>query len=164
MKKLLISLAVVGVLVGLMAAPVMAATEQSTTASVSVGKVISITLSGPGVSGIDFGSVQPGNVAEATGQSAGTPAINVDVGSETNTNVDISIKGTLGSGSLVLADWKYCDTYGGTKAGLTDDYVEVYDNVAASSSNPFYHWVDVPGGAAAGSNSITINYKADTHS
>jgi hypothetical protein len=160
MKKLLISLAIAAAMIGIMVSPVMAASEQQVGASVTVGEVISITLSGPGAGGVSFGTVQPGNLAEATGQSAGTPSISVDVSAETNTDVDISIKGTLGTGTLGLDDWKYCDTHDGTKVGLTDSDVVVYDGATASSNNAFYHWVDVPSDADAGSNSITITYKA----
>ena len=164
MKKLLISISLALLLVAAMAVPVMAE-EASTTASVTVTEVISISLSGPGTPNMTFGTVAiaPGTEdVEASGQSAGTPAINVVVESGTNTNVDISITGTA-TGSIDIGEWEYCTTHDGTKVPLTGSYVEVYSDVGVASY-AFYHWVDVPSDAPAGSQGCTIYYEAVAHS
>jgi hypothetical protein len=165
MKRIIISLILSLLLVSVFALPVAAQQEQSTTASVSVNEYISITLTDAGDpitgTGINFGSVNPGSTYGDVDQSSGTPAIKVNVGSETNVNVDIGIKGTTVTGTIALAEWKYSTDFAQTDiAGLTVDYVGVYSNVGAGSSNNFYHWITVPAGTIAGSNSITVSYKA----
>jgi len=161
MKKVLISFYLVACLICTVVAPVSAASEQTLGGSVTVGEVVSITLTDAGVAGINFGSVTPPqtDVNEAA-QSEATPAVKVNVEAETNVNVDIGIKGTLSTGSLALSNWKYSQTYAGTKTGLTSGYVAVYTNKAAGSTNNFYHWLDVPALTASGSHTITVSYKA----
>lgn len=159
MKRLSFSILVALILVTVMTMPVAAVEEQQVGASVDVNAVVSITLTDAGDSGLDFGAVEPG--AEDVGekdQSDGTPAIQVVVESETNTDVDIGIKGAA-TGSLALAEWEYSLTFGGTKISLTGSYVEEYTAVGVGS-NDFYHWVDVPAGTAAGSQGCTVYYKA----
>ena len=163
MKRILISTLVVLVLLFAMALPAAAVDEQSTTASVTVGEVVSITLSG----GIAFGSITPPVTAQGTtGQTEPNPAITITVAPETNINVDISIMGAIVTGSdLALSNWLYSTLFDKSDIdGLTVSYVEVYDNVAASSINAFYHWITLPGGTPAGSHTVTVSYKAATHS
>lgn len=161
MKKLLISMLVAITLLSVMVMPAMAAEEEtSTTASVSVGEFVNITLGGS----INFGSITPPVTGQgATGQVDGTPAITVTVEPETNVNVDISIKGAIATGTLALSNWKYSSTFAGAKTALTGSYFEVYDNVG-DGTQAFYHWIDVPAGTTSGSHTVTVNYKAATHS
>jgi hypothetical protein len=157
MKRKIISVIIALVLMMIFALPAAAAVEQTTSASVTVGEVISITLSGS----IAFGSLSPG-VSEigATGQSSGNPAISITVAPETNTNVDIGIKGASTSGTLALSNWLYSKDFAKTGiAGLTTSYVGVYTNVGVGD-NAFYHWITVPMGTAPGSNTIDVSYKA----
>jgi hypothetical protein len=163
MKKLLISAVLALMLVAVMAVPAMGAQdEESVGASVSVNEFVNITLSGS----IDFGSLTPPQTeVGATGQSNGNPAITITVATETNVNVDISIKGAIATGTLALDNWKYSKAFDKVGiAGLTTSYVEVYDNVAKGSSNAFYHWITVPDGTASGTHTVTVSYKAVTHS
>lgn len=160
MKRLLISLMIVLLLVGLIAMPVLADTEKSVTASVTVSEVVSITLTDTGTQGINFGMLNAGDTHKGdTDQSDGTPAVQVNIGSETNVNVDIGIKGTT-TGALALSNWKYSTTFAGTPASLTGSYVAVYTNSAAGSGNAFYHWIDLPAGTPAGTYNCTTYYKA----
>jgi hypothetical protein len=163
-KKIIISAVMALMLVAVMVTPVMAATEQSVGASVTVGQVISITLTDAGAAGINFGPVTPpvteqGDVA----QSSGTPAIKVVVAPETNTNVDISIRGTIATGNLALSNWLYSKDFAKTGiTGLTDSYVGVYSAVGAGNYD-FYHWITVPSGTPSGSHTITVSYQALAH-
>jgi len=146
-------------LVAAVATPVLAATEQETTASVTVNQVISISLTDAGSGGINFGPVTPpvtgqGDVA----QSSGTPAIKVVVAPETNVAIDINIKGATTS-ALALANWKYSDTFAGAKTALTTSFVQVYDEKAAGSYD-VYHWIDVPTSTASGTHTATVTYQA----
>jgi hypothetical protein len=163
-KKILISAVLALMLVAVIAVPAMAADEQSVGASVSVGEVVSITLIDAGAAGINFGPVTPpvteqGDVA----QSSGTPAIKVNVASETNVNVDISIKGAITGGNLALDNWLYSKDFAKTGiTGLTTGYVGVYSDVGVGNYD-FYHWIDVPAGTASGSHTVTVSYKATKH-
>lgn len=160
MKRLLISLTAVLLLIGIVALPVQAAQEQSLGASVTVSEVVSITLTDAGTAGINFGTLSAGVTGQGdTDQSNGTPAVKVNVGSETNVSVDIGIKGST-AGALGLSNWKYSTTFAGTKTSLTGSYLAVYTSKAASSASDFYHWIDVPGGTTAGIYTCTVYYKA----
>lgn len=164
MKKILISAVLALMLVGVMVAPAMAADEQSVGASVTVGEVISITLTDAGAAGINFGSITPPVTAQGdVAQSDGTPAIKIVVASETNVNVDISIKGAITGGNLELSNWLYSKDFAKTGiTGLTDSYVGVYSNVGVGNCD-FYHWITVPSGTASGSHTVTVSYKAAKH-
>jgi Tfp pilus assembly protein FimT len=158
MKRLLISLAVVAVLIGVIAAPVMADQEQSVGASVSVNEVVSITLSDAGTSGINFGNLSQGDTDQGdVDQSEGTPAIGVVVESETSVNVDIGIKAT---GADTEVDWKYTKTFTETPTvEIPDTYGAVYSN-QGDGTYAFYHWITIPGTTLAGTYNATIYYKA----
>jgi hypothetical protein len=146
-------------LVAILATPAMAAQEQSVGASVSVGEYVSITLADGGThSGLNFSANPDGTPYDDNDQTQTNPAMKVIVGSETNVNVDIGIKGSTSS-ALALDSWKYCDTYLGIKAGLTTSYVAVYTNATPGTFN-FYHWVTVPAATPSGSYSATVYYKA----
>ena len=147
-----------------MAVPAIAAEdEDSVTASVTVGEVVSITLTGGPIS---FVGGQPGDVTDqgASGQSDGSPAIQVVVQSETNVDVDIAIKGTA-TGDLALANWKYTTSFSETPTiSIPADYgTPIYSGVGDGSYD-FYHWVTIPADTPAGSQGCTISYKASTHS
>ncbi len=160
-KRLIASLAIALLLAATLSLPAVALEEQTVPASVTVGEVISITLTDAGSAGINFGPQTPpvtgaGDVA----QTDGTPAIEVIVGSETNVQVDIGIKGTASTGTLAMDKWKYSTTFGAvTKTSLTISYEKIYGPVGASSVNDVYHWIDVPADTASGSHSITVTYK-----
>jgi len=157
LKKLLISVILSLLLVTIMAVPAIAEVEQTTSASVTVGEVISITLSGS----IAFGSLSPG-VSEvgATGQSDGSPAININVAPETNVQVDIGIMGEITAGTLELSNWLYSVDFAKTGlTGLTALYAGVYTNVGVGD-NDFYHWITIPGGTASGIHTVDVSYKA----
>jgi len=160
MKRIFISLAVVLALVAVMAVPAMAAEEQNLGASVSVNEFISITLTDTSPTGITFGSVNDGSTDNPdTAQSETTPAVSVNVASETNVDVDLGIKGDEVTG-LPLSNWKYSTTYAGTKSGLTTSYVAFDTNVSPGASSDLWHWLDVPDGTTAGSYNTNFYYKA----
>jgi hypothetical protein len=162
-KKILFSVLLSLVLLAIMAVPAFADAEQNVGASVSVGEVISITLTDAGAAGINFGGVSPGsaNVSDVA-QSDGTPAIKVAVAPETNVTVDIAIKGAA-TGSLALTNWTYSKTFLGTKTSIPDTYgTAVY--TGGVGSYDFYHWVNVPVGTPAGPQGCNVYYKATKHS
>jgi hypothetical protein len=150
-------------LIATLTLPAVALVEQSTTGTLSVSSDISITLT----SDIDFTDIAP-NTTEAPDDDqtdAAHPAITVVLGSETNEDVDIGIKGAIVSGTLALDNWKYSKDYAKTTiAGLTTSYVEVYGDVDYDTTPtvPFYHWITVPTGTDAGTHQVTVYYKVVT--
>ena len=170
MKKLLTSISLALMLVAAMAVPAMAEEDStSTTASVTVTTIVSITLADAGDDGgINFDGGTAGEVTEQgdNDQGDGTPAVTITVEPETNVSVDISIKGEITAGTgLDLDNWLYSKAFDKVGiTGLTTDYAEVYDGVAASSVNDFYHWITIPAGTPGGSHTVDVNYKAETHS
>ena len=159
MKKIIVSIVLALTLIAVMAVPAIAANEQSVGATVTVGEVVSITLTGGPIS---FVGGIPGQVTDqgATGQTALNPAIKVIVQAETNVNVDIAIKGAA-TGALALENWKYTKTFTETPTiSIPADYgTAVYSNVD-DGENYFYHWVTIPGTTPAGDQGCTISYKA----
>ena len=151
MKRILISILVSLMLVAVLAIPVMAADEQSTEASVTVGEYVSISLSG----GIAFPASNPGDEDVAATTS---PAVTITIEEETNVSVDIGIKGDNADG-IAVGNWKYCDTAGGTKLALDTTYAVVYTN-QGDGAYDFYHWVSIPSDTAAGTYHLDVYYKA----
>ena len=143
-----------------MVTPAMAANVDQLTASVTVNEVISITLTDAGTAGINFGAVS----APVTGQgdvdqNASTPAVKVNVGAETNVNVDIGIKGST-AGTLALSNWKYSTLHAGTKDPIPATYALVYSAKSPGSIVDFFHWINVPSETAANTYTCTVYYKA----
>ena len=166
--RLIVSWVIALMLVAVLALPAMAA-EQTAPASVTVNEFISITLVDPGAAGINFGAVNPPPTGTTTygdvAQSDGTPAVGVTVDTGTNVNVDISIKGALTSGTLALSNWKYSLTFAGTKISIPSAYGTAdYTDITAGTTEPYYHWVDIPAGTAAGTTDVTVTYQAVKHS
>ena len=151
-----------------------AAVETGGTASVGVNEIISFTVTDLGAGGIGFGDFNPGtNDNEATPN----PALNLTVGSTTNVNVDVSLKGTDWSGpaAMSLADTnvKFDDdsTLGeGSETGesegvLTTSY-QIWYSVSAplggnAPSTEAFHWVSIPANQKAGDYTSTFTYKAE---
>jgi hypothetical protein len=158
-KRLITSLAIALILIATLALPALAIQEDSTTATVHVSETVSISLAGS----IAFGTLSAGTTeAGASGQGDGTPAITFTVEEETNTNVDIAIKGAIDVGNLALINWLYSTDYAKTDlAGLTTDYADnkAYTNVG-NGDYAFYHWITIPSDADAGDQQITVSYKA----
>jgi len=147
MKKLLISLAVVGVLVGIMAAPVMAASseEGSVPASVSVSTFVNITISGDiSLSG------DPDTVL-------GPATITVTVQDDTNVDIDVGIKGETTDTEILIGAWMWSVDLGTTKNPLIGSYAEVAGDVTDSVA--IEHYVDTTD-ASPGAHTATIWYKA----
>jgi hypothetical protein len=161
-KRLILSLAIALLLIATLALPAVAQDEESITGTVTVGEIISITLTG----GIDFGDVTPPVTDNGTeGQIDGSPAVTISVDVGTNVNVDIGIMGALDVSSITLDNWKYSTTFSGTKISIPAAYsvTPVYSDVTAGTAEPFYHWITVPDTTPAGTHTITVSYKAVAH-
>jgi len=165
LKRILVSAIISIVLLATFALPVFAVSEETnTTASVTVGAIISITLQDANNDGIQFGTVEPSDteIFGDVAQSDGTPAIGVTVQSETNTRVDLNIKGEV-SGTFALSNWKFSTNYDQSDIrDLTSTYPDlpIYDE-APAGTYAFYQWVSVPVGTEAGTYTATIYFKAE---
>jgi hypothetical protein len=98
------------------------------------------------------------------GGSEGT--VTITVGSETNVNVDVQLKGAdfTGPGSISIGDVKYDDDDDPSGANiLTTSYVTWYmvtQPLSKDDVTQVYHWISIPGGKAAGVYTSTFYYQA----
>lgn len=153
--------------------------EQTGTASVGVNEYIDFTIADLGDSGIGFGDLNPGTTDSAASPN---PAVNLTVGSATNVDIHIYMKGMDFSDgthtlTLVNADVQYDDDAtldqvsetGLTQGTLGTNYqaspgwttISAPAGGAAVSKN-VYHWITVPTGQYAGNYISTLTYKAAT--
>ena len=140
--------------------PGTATSEKSVNASLYVNQILSITLTDAGTPGINFGAVTPPAEPGDANQTASTPAVKVNVGAESNVNVDVGIKG-ITTGALTIDKWEYATALAGTKTSLANTYTGVYTNAIPGSSNGFWHWVNVPTSTVGGTAySCVVFYKA----
>jgi hypothetical protein len=165
MKKLIISIALALSIILILAIPIHGDTEQSVSGdvNVTVPEIISITLTDAPASGIHFGTVTllPQNNLPDLGQSQTTPAVQVNIESGTNVQVDIGIMGSIGSDTLSLANWKFSPTFNGPITSLSGNYQTVFLNQTAGSTLcKFWHWLDIPENTSNGPHNCTITYKA----
>ena len=172
MKKVLISLTVALMLVMLMAAPAMAV-EQTKTASVTVNSYISFTVTDNGAAGVNFGSLDPGATDQPeSAQSAIEGALQLTVGSETNQDVTISLKGTDfsdGINTMLVSNVKYDDdnspNEGGSDTGKTEGamsttYASWYGvNAGSGDTTECYHWISIPSAQDPGTYTSTFYYQ-----
>jgi len=163
MKRLLISLTMSLLLVGIMAVPAMAE-EDTLSASVTVNEVISVTISDAGSNGVQFGSLNPGtsdspDVAQSTSDSS-IPAVTVDINVGTNVNVDVSLKGTDFDTTVPITGGSWTEgAFDAGKAYMTTDYQLVTSGAAAGDSVELWHFLTVPAAAAAGTFGSTYTYE-----
>jgi hypothetical protein len=178
MKKLLVIATVMALVLGSFAVyGVTPATpvESSGTASVGVNEIISFTVTDLGTSGIEFGDFNPGTSDNAANPN---PAVNLTVGSSTNVDVNISLKGTDWSGpaAMTLADTtvKFDDDgtlsegseTGKSEGVLTTSY-QIWYEVSAplggeADTTSVYHWVSIPAAQKAGDYTSTFTYRASS--
>ena len=163
MKKLLISLAMVLVLVGIMAAPAMAVDEE-VTASVTVSEVIDITISDAETDGIQFGTLDPDtadNPDEAQSTADDTiPAVTVAINPATNVDCNVSLKGTAFDTSIPITGASFAEgAHDAAKTYMTTSYQSVATSVAPNTDVELWLFLSIPSGAAGGAHSSTYTYE-----
>jgi len=169
-KTVLLSMGVVSAIIANLTLPVMAAEDTATSiASVTINEIVSVTLADPSPDGVNFGSVNDGTTGnpDLDNDSAAGYAIQVQVGSETNVNVSVNIKGenfTNGSGGTIYISNAYFSTFnefGG--ANTMETSYKYVGSVSAGGGNvDVFHWLDVPDGTAPGTYQSTFTYQATT--
>lgn len=137
-----------------------------TAASVTVKTYISMTISDTNSDGVQFGAVDPNSnnnpdVAQSTTDST-VPSVTLTAGSENNAT--ITVEGKLNaawSGTWATADTSYgLDFYDDSETSYTTDYATLKSGVAASGTAKLWHFIDIPAGAAAGTQQNTIYFQA----
>ncbi len=169
MKKtnLLISLACALILVGTVAAPVLAV-EESVNASVTINEYINATVTVTGGT-IGFGTLNPGdtNVPEIN-QSDSTGAVTIDVAAETNAVCKVGLKGEGdfsdgGTNSFALdnATWNTDNVTPGTAMDTTYAQIGSDTTPGVAWSQGVWHWINIPAGQAAATYQTNFDYKID---
>ncbi len=165
MKKTLISLVLVLALVAVMAMPVMAV-EQSEQASVTVNEFISFTIADNGLSGINFGTVDPGTTdSPEVAQTGVLGALTLEIGVETNVAGVIETKGSgdfSGPGTAIpIGNAKWHDSdFAGSGTAMTTSYATVAVFNPGGASVDVWHWLTIDSGQAAGTYNTNFVYQA----
>jgi len=142
------------------------------TASVGVNEVISFTVLDLGTSGIGFGNFNPGTLNNTADPN---PALDLIVGSVTNVDVTVSLKGTAWSGPVLMTlastSVRFDDDVTLSESPETAQFEGVlttsYQNwytVPALLGNPanttsVFHWVSIPADQKAGDYTSTFTYR-----
>ena len=136
----------------------------STSYTQQQGEVISFTVIDYNNDGVKFGSINPGQADQPADWGDSQGAVTLTVGSETNVDVGVQLRGTdfSGPGSIGIGTVKYDADSDPTGAGiLTTSYVTWY-SVPASTHNTtqVYYWISIPGGQKPGDYSSSFFYQA----
>lgn len=181
MKKLLLTLVISLLLLAsvVMAIEQASPVEQPTSASVGVNEYIDFTITvNNATAGLNFGDLNPNT---NDNPAIPNPIVTLTVGSPTNIDVHIYLKGTDfddGSGhTLSVSNVKYDDDGTLGEGGSETDWAEGtlstgyqaspgWGTITAPAGGPaetkdVYHWLSVPSGQYAGSYTSTFTYKAD---
>lgn len=132
----------------------------------TTGEIISFTVTDYGHDGVQFGIIDPGqeNQPADCGDSQG--AVTLTVGSETNVNVDILIKGNdfSGPGTIGISNVRYDLDDDPTGSNTLDTNYAIWYTVtqplAEDDVRHGYHWISIPEGQAPGTYSSTFYYQA----
>jgi len=130
------------------------------------GEVISFTVIDYNNDGVKFGSVDPGQTDHPADWGGSEGTVTITVGSETNVDVAVQIKGTnfSGPGTISIDNVKYDADDNPSGAGtVTTSYVTWYtvaQPLTTDNITQVYHWISIPGGKAAGAYTSTFYYQA----
>ena len=126
--------------------------------------IISFTISDYGSDGVNFGGLMSGSTDQPADQTAGTGAVTLTVGSDTNVPINVQLKGEdfSGAGTIAVGNIKYndSDTVVGAST-LTATYVTWYPVSAYTSDTvQCYFWITIPAGQAGGDYTSTFYFQA----
>jgi thermitase len=136
-------------------------------------EVISFTVTDYGSDGVKFYTLDPGMEDQPADQTLAQGAVTLTVGTETNVDVGIYLKGddfSDGSHTLAVSNVEYDDDNtldevsetGLTQGAMATTYGTAWDTVTAGTGAiiQVYHWLSIPTGQAAGSYNSTFYYQA----
>jgi len=134
--------------------------------SLSVGaEVISFTVTDYGSDGVKFFTLDPGRENQPADQTETQGAVTLTVGSETNVNCNIQLKGTnftSGANTIAIGNAKWDDDNtvdGATAMSTTYATIDTSTAGVAKTVN-VWHWLSIPSGQAAGDYTSTFYYQA----
>lgn len=133
--------------------------------SVTFTEYISFTVTTYDEDGIIFGDLDPGETGAAE-YGGGVGAATITVGSETNVDVDIQVKGDYftanPTGTIPIGNVQYdSDDDPGGASTLTDSYETSYTIGADTyDQRQVYYWISIPPGQPAGDYNSTFYYQA----
>jgi len=144
---------------------------QTTTSNVTVSAYISISLSTPLASGVQFGQLNPGT-SDNPSTTCQNYACNITVSSDTNVNVDIVLKANApltrqgGTETIPNSGYTWNSTDGTTMPSLPGyelstsyDYTnKVGSNLAPGELRTWQAWLDIPSGQIAGNYNNTLYF------
>jgi subtilisin family serine protease len=136
--------------------------------SVSVGpsEIISFTVTDYGNNGIQFGNLFQGATDQPADCGVSEGAITLTVGSETNVDIDVKIRGNnfSGPGTIGISNVKYDLDDDPTGAGILDtDYAlwySVAQPLADDDVKQSYYWITIPGSQTPGTYTSTFYFQA----
>jgi hypothetical protein len=154
-KKVLISVLLSLLLVGILAVPAM---SDDITASVTVKSFSSVTITDTVPAGLQFGNLDPGTVKQS---EANSPSVTVAAAAENNINVTISISGTDfsdGSHSFAVGNVFWNTSNDAGSATTMSTAPAAVGTLSAGQSVQIYHWLSIPTAQSAGTYSSTFTY------
>jgi hypothetical protein len=154
-KKVLVSVLLSLLLVGILAVP---ATADDITASVTVKSYSSVTITDTTPAGLQFGNLDPGSVKQS---EANSPSVTVAAAPENNVTVTISISGTSfsdGSHSFAAGNAFWNTSNDASSATTMSTTPATIGTLSAGQSVQIYHWLSIPTAQAAGTYNSTFTY------
>ena len=150
--------------------------EESIPASVTINELIDVTVSDKGAAGFSFGELNPGmtnnkEAAQTNGAASVLPAVQVTNEPTSNSNAEISLKGSdfTGGSSIGIGNVSYDDD-GAVDEGLDSGALpqtnlrnsypaSEYVALSPGSSVNIWFWLDVPIDQPSGSYSSTFTFQ-----
>jgi len=132
----------------------------------AAGEVISFTVTDYDSDGIQFGAINPGEANQPADWGGSQGAVTLTIGSETNVDVNVQLKGIdfSGPGSISIGNVKYDDDDDpGGASTLATGYITWYtvtQPLTQDHVTQVYHWISIPGGKTAGAYTSTFYYQA----
>jgi hypothetical protein len=154
-KKVLVSVLLSLLLVGILAVPAM---SDDITASVTVKSYSSVTITDTTPAGLQFGNLDPGTVKQS---EANSPSVTVAAAPENNVTVTISISGTDfsdGSHSFTVGNAFWNTSNDAAGASTMSTTPATVGTLSAGQSIQIYHWLSIPTAQAAGTYNSTFTY------
>ena len=158
-------------LITMMTVPVIAATTQDVTASVTVSSVINATITDNPGTGLNFGSLSKGATdTPETAQTESVGAVTIVVHSDTSVNCNIKVKATDFTATspvatLPITNAKYGTSNSGTKTAFAaaNTYYTLGSHTVGASDTTVqaYHWLSIPSNQVAGSYQSTFTYTVE---
>jgi subtilisin family serine protease len=131
-----------------------------------LGEIISFTITDYGDNDIQFGNLFQGATDQPADCGGSEGAVTLTVGSETNVDIDIKIRGDnfSGPGTISISNVKYDLDDDPTGAGILDTDYAVWYSVAQPLTDDdvrqSYYWISIPGSQTPGTYTSKFYFQA----